>query len=226
MRVGPWLVVGVKGTSRGIRRRGWTCSRNVGGGGPDSCRRDNARSQVVTGHAVKLKTRETIVSLSSRGEQEKRTRRPTPLRSTRRCGTHSPCRNRSAFPHVGSRLTGSGAGLPSPEPRSANASQAQVAKSNAATRLHHSHHRIRHRPCQHSLLLSNIHATATMNRPYDFNKVDLKPKRHHGYSVIIFIFGTLFPPLGPSSALYSVLHSGSCSDIHSSDSCCHPLWFG
>jgi len=25
---------------------------------------------------------------------------------------------------------------------------------------------------------------------------DLKPKKHHGYNVVLFIFGTLFPPLG------------------------------
>ncbi|TFY71206.1 hypothetical protein EVG20_g1814 [Dentipellis fragilis] len=30
---------------------------------------------------------------------------------------------------------------------------------------------------------------------YDFSKVDLKPKRHHGFSVLLFILGTLFPPL-------------------------------
>ncbi|KAI5122972.1 hypothetical protein M0805_006851 [Coniferiporia weirii] len=27
------------------------------------------------------------------------------------------------------------------------------------------------------------------------SKLDLKPKRHHGYSVLLFILGTLFPPL-------------------------------
>ncbi|KAG6890693.1 hypothetical protein C0995_005066 [Termitomyces sp. Mi166 len=27
------------------------------------------------------------------------------------------------------------------------------------------------------------------------SKVDLKPKRHHGYAVLLFIMGTLFPPL-------------------------------
>lgn len=27
-------------------------------------------------------------------------------------------------------------------------------------------------------------------------KVDLTPRRHHGYAVVLFIFGTLFPPLG------------------------------
>jgi len=34
-----------------------------------------------------------------------------------------------------------------------------------------------------------------MNRPQQFTKVDLKPRRHHGYAVVLFIFGTLFPPL-------------------------------
>jgi len=37
--------------------------------------------------------------------------------------------------------------------------------------------------------------TSTMNRPQQFTKVDLKPRRHHGYAVVLFIFGTLFPPL-------------------------------
>jgi len=27
------------------------------------------------------------------------------------------------------------------------------------------------------------------------SKISLKPKRHHGYSVLLFIFGTLFPPM-------------------------------
>jgi len=31
--------------------------------------------------------------------------------------------------------------------------------------------------------------------PQQFTKVDLKPKRHHGYAVLLFILGTLFPPL-------------------------------
>ncbi|KAF7440500.1 hypothetical protein PC9H_000845 [Pleurotus ostreatus] len=30
---------------------------------------------------------------------------------------------------------------------------------------------------------------------FDSTKVDLKPRRHHGYAVVLFIFGTLFPPL-------------------------------
>src|ERR1700744_2887714 len=38
-----------------------------------------------------------------------------------------------------------------------------------------------------------------MARPSGQNK--LKPKRHHGYSVVLFILGTLFPPLGPSFPL-------------------------
>ena len=27
-------------------------------------------------------------------------------------------------------------------------------------------------------------------------KIDLTPRRHHGYAVLLFIMGTLFPPLG------------------------------
>jgi len=34
-----------------------------------------------------------------------------------------------------------------------------------------------------------------MATPYIPSKIDLKPKRHHGYSVLLFILGTLFPPL-------------------------------
>ncbi|KAH8106836.1 hypothetical protein BXZ70DRAFT_1003737 [Cristinia sonorae] len=34
-----------------------------------------------------------------------------------------------------------------------------------------------------------------MNTPQQFTKVDLTPRRHHGYAVILFIMGTLFPPL-------------------------------
>lgn len=34
--------------------------------------------------------------------------------------------------------------------------------------------------------------------PQNFTKVDLTPKRYHGYAVLLFIFGTLFPPLGTS----------------------------
>ncbi|THH27505.1 hypothetical protein EUX98_g6698 [Antrodiella citrinella] len=34
-----------------------------------------------------------------------------------------------------------------------------------------------------------------MPTPQQFTKVDMTPKRHHGYSVILFIMGTLFPPL-------------------------------
>jgi len=34
-----------------------------------------------------------------------------------------------------------------------------------------------------------------MDRPQTFTKIDLKPKRHHGYAVILFILGTLLPPL-------------------------------
>ena len=35
--------------------------------------------------------------------------------------------------------------------------------------------------------------------PQQFTTVDLTPRRHHGYAVLLFIFGTLFPPLGASS---------------------------
>jgi len=34
-----------------------------------------------------------------------------------------------------------------------------------------------------------------MDRPQNFTKIDLKPKRHHGYAVLLFILGTLLPPL-------------------------------
>ncbi|OBZ69212.1 hypothetical protein A0H81_10809 [Grifola frondosa] len=34
-----------------------------------------------------------------------------------------------------------------------------------------------------------------MVTPQTFTKVDLTPRRHHGYAVLLFIFGTLFPPL-------------------------------
>ncbi|KAL5529019.1 hypothetical protein ACEPAG_4993 [Sanghuangporus baumii] len=30
---------------------------------------------------------------------------------------------------------------------------------------------------------------------YNGGKMDLTPKRHHGYAVVLFIFGTLFPPM-------------------------------
>jgi hypothetical protein len=45
-------------------------------------------------------------------------------------------------------------------------------------------------------------------RPYDLHrlpimssfqvptKIDLTPRRHHGYAVLLFIMGTLLPPLG------------------------------
>ena len=35
-----------------------------------------------------------------------------------------------------------------------------------------------------------------MNRPEQFTNVDLTPRKYHGYAVILFILGTLFPPLG------------------------------
>ncbi|EKM55500.1 uncharacterized protein PHACADRAFT_256162 [Phanerochaete carnosa HHB-10118-sp] len=34
-----------------------------------------------------------------------------------------------------------------------------------------------------------------MSPPQTFTKVDVTPRRHHGYAVLLFIFGTLFPPL-------------------------------
>jgi len=34
-----------------------------------------------------------------------------------------------------------------------------------------------------------------MPSPQQFTKVDLTPRRHHGYAVVLFIMGTLFPPL-------------------------------
>ncbi|KAI0032278.1 hypothetical protein K488DRAFT_50235 [Vararia minispora EC-137] len=34
-----------------------------------------------------------------------------------------------------------------------------------------------------------------MVAPQDFSKVSIKPKRHHGFNVLLFILGTLFPPL-------------------------------
>ena len=37
--------------------------------------------------------------------------------------------------------------------------------------------------------------------PQQFTKVDLTPKRHHGYAVLLFIMGTLFPPLGAPTVL-------------------------
>ena len=32
--------------------------------------------------------------------------------------------------------------------------------------------------------------------PNEFVKLDLKPQRYHFYKVLLYIFGTLFPPLG------------------------------
>jgi len=34
-----------------------------------------------------------------------------------------------------------------------------------------------------------------MSPPQTFTKIDVTPRRHHGYAVLLFIFGTLFPPL-------------------------------
>jgi hypothetical protein len=39
----------------------------------------------------------------------------------------------------------------------------------------------------------------SLNRPNTFTKINLKPRRYHFYNVVLFIFGTLFPPLGQSS---------------------------
>ncbi|KIJ44381.1 hypothetical protein M422DRAFT_168627, partial [Sphaerobolus stellatus SS14] len=52
-----------------------------------------------------------------------------------------------------------------------------------------------------------------MNRPQKFTKVDLKPRRYHFYAVLLFILGTLLPPLavaarfgiGPDFFLNTVL---------------------
>ncbi|CAE6492291.1 unnamed protein product [Rhizoctonia solani] len=46
--------------------------------------------------------------------------------------------------------------------------------------------------CHQSIRTVNA---GTMNRPEQFTKIDLTPKRHHGYAVLLFIFGTFFPPL-------------------------------
>jgi uncharacterized membrane protein YqaE (UPF0057 family) len=39
-------------------------------------------------------------------------------------------------------------------------------------------------------------------------KLDLTPRRYHGYNVLLFILGTLFPPLGRSTSIPSttVIH--------------------
>ncbi|KAF8582661.1 hypothetical protein K439DRAFT_1635104 [Ramaria rubella] len=34
-----------------------------------------------------------------------------------------------------------------------------------------------------------------MNRPQRFDNATFKPRRYHGYAAVLFIFGTLFPPL-------------------------------
>ncbi|PVF94161.1 hypothetical protein CPB86DRAFT_713793 [Serendipita vermifera] len=38
-------------------------------------------------------------------------------------------------------------------------------------------------------------STFSVNRPNTFTKVDLTPRRYHFYNVLLFIFGTVFPPL-------------------------------
>lgn len=37
------------------------------------------------------------------------------------------------------------------------------------------------------------------------SKIDLTPKRHHGYAVLLFILGTLLPPLGQSLVVTAVV---------------------
>ncbi|KAG5221283.1 transporter [Salix suchowensis] len=41
----------------------------------------------------------------------------------------------------------------------------------------------------------DLRSLCTMAPHFDSTKVDLKPRRHHGYAVVLFIFGTLFPHL-------------------------------
>lgn len=45
---------------------------------------------------------------------------------------------------------------------------------------------------------ASVHsAPPTMtSRPQEWTKVDLKPKKYHGYAVLLCIMGTLVPPLG------------------------------
>lgn len=38
-----------------------------------------------------------------------------------------------------------------------------------------------------------------MSSYYVPGKADLTPRKHHGYAVLLFIMGTLFPPLGKDS---------------------------
>lgn len=54
------------------------------------------------------------------------------------------------------------------------------------------------------------------------SKFDLKPKRHHGYSVVLFIMGTLFPPLGELSALLFADKGGA--EYQSITSCRCTFW--
>lgn len=180
------VVVGVRGAWRGIRRRGWTTHVTVAAL-TRACR-DSARQRESRGTPC---SSGRVSSLRVKFK----TRRPTPLRSASTCGTAT-----ARLSHVLGAV--SPGAERAPEPRRAAELHSQCASDSQVTLLHHHHHRTRHRPCQHSLLLSNLHVTATMSRPYDLSKVDLKPKRHHGYSVLIFIFGTLFPPLGPSTSLH------------------------
>lgn len=53
-----------------------------------------------------------------------------------------------------------------------------------------------HSPLQR-LRIPSSHSSPTMaSRPQEFTKVDLTPRRHHGFQVLLFILGTLVPPLG------------------------------
>ena len=36
----------------------------------------------------------------------------------------------------------------------------------------------------------------TLSRPNEFTKIDLKPRRFHFYYILLFILGTVFPPIG------------------------------
>lgn len=147
---------------------------------------------------MQLRTRENAASKV----QDESWRRPT-----HRCGQdQGVAPQQVGFPTCWEPTSRMRSGPRSHGGRLSYIASAQVIAKCSPTLLHHHHHRTRHRPCQHSLLLSNLHVTATMSRPYDLSKVDLKPKRHHGYSVLIFIFGTLFPPLGPSSSISTSLH--------------------
>lgn len=75
--------------------------------------------------------------------------------------------------------------------------------------LQYRQHRGRPYLCLYNQLISRVihrqafSTLATMSSTYGVipQKVDLTPRRHHGYAVLLFIVGTLFPPLGPSERL-------------------------